>query len=331
MVVWLIIIFILLASTVSYGAYTYFSYTRRVVSTQSSNGIAFSSNLLSLVSSEEDTYATTLFSFSGNSISRMITVCNYPQNNPTEINKNTIKYSFTAEIIKKDESVTVDYSGFNINFENQYYSFTDSVCRIDNIQMRSASEPVTNSFILTAATANLKNISVRITAEPDSESLNNATENRKLARNLTFTDIQNSSHSWEGRFTDQFNNEEDTRNYYGFNYEIYGSGSGTFILKWNTDYIDLDPEFAEKAQISTNGNIRSFTLKVGEDDNGEESANTYRMQFYRTRSLKDVENERYKSYTDKNNNTYYTVVDAGDSSGNVIPYIEYSYTADQRN
>lgn len=311
---WIILLVILLTSTISFGAYTYLKYAKRVISMQSTSGIPFSSNLLSSVQEKETEYSTTLFSYSGTSMTRLITVCNYPQNSPTDINKDDIDYKLSAKIIDKDNKLEENYNGFKISFNGKDYFFNNNgKIEISDIEMKSTSIACTHNFILYTSSDYLKYIDIEIVAEPSNYTY---TENIKLARIFSFTNVQDSVQKWSGTFADKFSMEgvlgveADSKNYKGFNYEISGNGKGIFTFSWNTDYVEVDTEFLKDKNVNQNlgSTIKSFTIRVGDND-----ISSYRFQLYRTKAA--ANNEEYKNY----NEEYKTLFD-----GN-MPYVTYEF------
>jgi hypothetical protein len=127
-----------------------------------------------------------------------------------------------------------------------------------------------------------KSIYVKLTATPDAASLQ-AAENHILTRILGFTDSDTAEGTagWTGSFSDSQAKEADKiGKLSAFNYDLYGSGTGTVTLRWNTAYVDINPFFLTKYGLvatSEETGIKQVAIRVNSSLQSD-----YQIQFYRT-------------------------------------------------
>ncbi len=301
--IWIIAIILLLTSTVTYGAYTYFQYAKRVVSTQSPGGISFSSNLLDCINKGITDCSKSFFSFQSDEdsvkvLKKTITVCNFAQNDRNNYNENNIHYTFYAGISDPDNVLNGNYNGFSVKYNSSdTVNFNENGKVIIDELCLSTGSSVTDNFIITAPKENLESISILIKAVPVTADYI-YTNDYYLAKEYRFINSASNAILWSGDFTDKFalkntlanSSEADTKKYNGFNYEISGNGKGMVTLSWNTDFVEIDPDFVSSLNVQPvndeNSSIKKISFSVGEiitvNEDEYETINIYQIQFYRT-------------------------------------------------
>lgn len=300
MLIWLIAIVLLMTASISFGAYTYMKYAKRVVSTVNDYGIPFSSNLLSQTTpslnddgTEYYDFTSMLFSFQDSGEVRKITVCNYPQNDISAVNPENINYSMKVKIKKvnadasfsditdeefKKLHLIVTFGKINAGEQYNNIQVGSEGCEIEGHlngknsidEDPSGKDNVRDDYILTLKlddetdynSYDFSKFIISVSAEPDDTS-KTAVSGIILARNFMYTGNK-TSRKWTGRFSDDFANGsgKSSREYDGFNYEIKGSGDGEFELKWNKKYVDICPGFTESLDSG------QIIQKIYEDEDG---------------------------------------------------------------
>lgn len=270
--VWLVIAVFLLAVSGSFAAYTSFNSVKRVVSTGKRNSTLFSSNYLSLVKLNEETYSTRHISpgevKNGDTVSGYtftVQVCNYIIGNKMTYNPSNITYTFEVKVLAKGGgSLPEGIDDITINSKTLGETGTLSLGS-QTLSNGAASEKGYQFRI----PAGLKDqVKFQIAATPDSSS-QEAVNNQKLAAILTLSSLT-PTENWTGRFLDNKNVAADQ--YDAYNYEISGNGSGRVTLSWPQN-LQVSSWFLTDVNASVSGN--SCTFAVGGD------TTAYQFQFFR--------------------------------------------------
>ena len=119
LVIWIAVVSAALIGVGTFAAYTNINKVKRVVSTQGGEGAAFSSNYLSLVPKDNESYGMKRIAMStadGSALKTVdVTVCNYIQNNPTMVNDNNITYDMKFTLVSTvSGDVITDLSALNL-------------------------------------------------------------------------------------------------------------------------------------------------------------------------------------------------------------------------
>lgn len=267
------------------AAYTSVSSVKRVVSTQKGAGMLFSSNYLT---TDEELLRMVTFSSSDADPRVIVNVCNYPQT-MIKHNDKDITYTLTVELVDRNGNAitgvdySVEYNGEKKTFEsNSKIEFSPPKLKADDFNK--------HEFVLTFDKSQLtkSDIYMKVTATPTDQA-----ELKKLSAKFGVIYINdNTSATWTGSFTD---NAASPTNLDGFNYRLSGSGEGTIIITWNTNYVDISPWFKQ-----------TYGLSVSTDDTGIATAdikvnsaekNQYDIQFYRTNGINSAEQWSENNHT----------------------------------
>lgn len=268
-------------SIVVNAAYINRSSVKRVVSTQSSTGTAFSSNYLLLAAKGTSSFAmkNILFSENADTADFEINVCNYVQNDPSGVNENDITYTFTLKLLNTDGTVnTGSFTRLNvIDNSGVSHSFSDGICKITGQTLNGKTKSV-NSYTITVPKEFVDNINMEVSAEPSDDTSYNAANGNKLGRLFSFSVYNASSTTWTGGFA-----ETTTENYDAFNYVLKGQGQGTVTLSWDPTQLEISNVFLEINSLQGNvtdgaDGTKKLTLEV--DSTAKQ--NRYDIQFYKT-------------------------------------------------
>ena len=270
--VWLVTAAIALLASVSYAAYITLDISKHVVSTGSGgNSVRFSSNYLYAVDANEENYSTrritpkTETAEDGSTVSKFtVEVCNYIYGNLAAVNSRNIAYNLKATLLPIDgtlpegiQNIAVNGTLFNANGE----------LSIPN--RLPAKNATSHNYSFSIPSDLAEKISIEIVAEPQSDTDYLATNQKKLAAEITFRDASVAD-NWRGKFIDQRGVRLPTQ-YDGFNYEISGSGKGTVTVTWNESILEIS-HWLNAEEV----NGKSWVIEVG----GEGKPTAYMTQFY---------------------------------------------------
>lgn len=271
--VWLIVVFLMSSTFVVYAAYKKVTAVKRVVTTQSSPQILFSSNCMldyeygKKIPSEQFT----------------VTVCNYDQSDKDTPNPNAITYNFTAQLLFKlgDDYITLDELSNKIDNNeveitsdeyNQYVEYAKNY-KIQQTQNDSEGGTISDSsemtfwdkadykvtaltsqtlpgkvastdkFLVTIPHDDLLNpdpkFYILVKAEPQGDSsLKSISARLYGAQNIVVTA------SWDGNLVENSTNDTD---YDFYNYVVTGSGSGKLDIMWNSEWFYVSDFFFDTA------------------------------------------------------------------------------------
>lgn len=117
-------------------------------------------------------------------------------------------------------------------------------------------------------------VSIKIAAVPNDDTDYLATNQKKLAAEITFRDVSLTD-NWSGKFIDE-KSERTPIKYDGFNYEISGSGEGTVTITINApEALEFSPWMTANGWTQKADN-NSWGREVGGDD----QPTAYMTQFY---------------------------------------------------
>ncbi|MBR1752194.1 MAG: hypothetical protein IJ740_15235 [Ruminococcus sp.] len=292
-VIWLVVAVILFTVVLSYAIYTRVTIAKRVVSTEASAGILFSSDYMSINgmrTTEPRTDDTENASVS-------VHVFNYAYPKEAVFRSNETQYDLTATIGRIDNNnnftpledmneisgltYSVTYNKTNDTFaftnENQH---TFEECTIDG--GKASQDLITVVFDKTELSNTAKGLCVKLEAEPYDSELSTLTGYIKVR----FSKL--ASTGWKGELEEL----DADKDYDGFNYYLEGNGKGKITFRWKPNKVTINKQFLTNANIEfegfdgssktekdltadANGYV-SLTVKV---DSAE--TNRYEIQFFK--------------------------------------------------
>lgn len=273
--VWLITAILLSGTFVAYAAYRKVTAVKRVVTTQSSPQVLFSSNCML-----KDIYGKKMAS---NQFT--VTVCNYDQSDRDTVNPDPISYNFTAQLLYRlsdTEYITLnelnariqanevnmtskDYAdllsraqGYKIQQtqndtgngtianSNEFFFYNQTDYKVTDLtsQTLPGKQPSTDKFLVTIPQRDITDPNpkffVLVEARPQGDSSLPTVIHTRLygAQNIVVTA------SWDGNLVEQNTN---TKDYDFYNYVITGSGSGKLDIMWDPDYFYVSDFFFNTA------------------------------------------------------------------------------------
>lgn len=236
------------AATGTYAAYSTSGYVKRVIAAQSAksnNALRFSSNYLTETSSGNRLVSVTN---AGTSVIVGITVCNYPQDDATLFNADTITYTISFKVYGDDGNEIAD-SGITLGESGSNNTLTGG-------------ETSHHLHKLTIPSDMLDEISagyIEVTATPSAPAgLPN------LSAKLQIVQAAAQQTGWAGGITSLDD---------AINYQIHGTKQQTLTITWNENVVSLSKWSAEMLGQSPTSPL---TISVG----GEGKPTSYLLQFY---------------------------------------------------
>ncbi len=236
------------AATGTYAAYSTSGYVKRVIAAQSAksnNALRFSSNYLTETSSGNRLVSVTN---AGTSVIVGITVCNYPQDDSTLFNADTITYTISFKVYGDDGNEIAD-SGITLGESGSNNTLTGG-------------ETSHHLHKLTIPSDMLDEISagyIEVTATPSAPAgLPN------LSAKLQIVQAAAQQTGWAGGITSLDD---------AINYQIHGTKQQTLTITWNENVVSLSKWSAEMLGQSPTSPL---TISVG----GAGKPTSYLLQFY---------------------------------------------------
>lgn len=226
-----------------------------------SNALRFSSNYLSPYDKGTDTYGNYPISVSSSGdVTIGVTVCNYPQDNPTLTNDTDITYTISMKVL---DSNFEEISGTGVTITDPKEVTLTGKQRSSQIHIitipKNAIEQVSQGYL-------------QVVATPSNGS------DKKLAANLQIVPASVAETAWTGISGDS---NVDFTTLDAYNYQISGTEKCTLTLSWNKNLVALSDwsiqtlnKSAETDSVKKAGTI---TFEVG----GENQPTSYMLQFYR--------------------------------------------------
>ena len=337
--IWMVVsLLILLSMYIVFSAYNGTAIVKRVVSTQASSSSSFSSNYMEVYST--NIAVKNLRTTNEGNFICPVTVCNYDQLDPTSPARALINYTFTAELVKYNES-TGEYELVNaVQTKDNDVAKTFYVQKVmDNNQaITSDSHHSLNSagsfsytyssesleggntlrdtfnicFDATEVAKDVPDLFIRVSAIPTEESIQeNGSGVSNLAGVISISQGRTVETGWHGSLQ-----ELSTTDYDGYNLIIEGSGAGTIDILWDNTKFIMNPVFVEQyggvggnlsgeSDVSGQTGWKKRTLTV----NSATGDNRYVVQFYKVVSgtytgtefpSKYIKCENYIQDTDEN-------------------------------
>ena len=248
----------------SLAAYTSFNSVKRVVSTGTQSDTMFSSNYLSQMNLDDESYPVKRISLAEKDgiCTFVVQVCNYIWGDSKRYNLNDITYNVTAQLYAMDGGKLPD--GITNIKMNAPPIDENGTCTLKNQKLETGSAKKKGyQFVIPA---DLKDkVKIQVVADP-SEGSKESVNRQKLAAVFSFADYE-AVKSWTGQFLDSKENGPDE--YDAFNYEISGNGAGTVTVTW--------PESLQMSVWATGGTQKSGTYSFEVDG----ATTAVQFQFYR--------------------------------------------------
>ena len=255
----------------SFAAYTSFNSVKRVVSTGTQSDTMFSSNYLSQMNLDDESYPVKRISLAekDGSCTFTVQICNYVWGDETLYNPKDITYNLTAQLIAAAGGDLPD--GIEeISIKGKEFG-KDGSCSLDSQTLKSGSAKKLEYVVVFPSDLKDK-VKIEIKAEPNNNS-KEAVNSQKLAAVLSFADYK-AVKGWTGHFLDS--REETPDKYDAFNYEISGNGSGTVTVTLQDSL--LMSAWADGVKQESKSNSYSFQVDSS-------SATAVQFQFYRNPSI----------------------------------------------
>ena len=273
---------ILLMIAGSFAAYTSLSSAKRVVSTVGAEQL-FSSNVLTAYDSAGESLPSLRVISFGQEDSESNTfsfiIGNYAQGNKTNVSSKSIAYILKAWLLDSGDNKVTDTSVLST------YKLNDTVFSTDGITMNERLAGGTldeDLYTVTIPYEYMSEYKILLTAKAT-----NISSYSEIGRVVSTTTTVASSH-WTGSFL-QNETAQEAGELAAVNVRIQGTEQETMVIKWNTNYVEIDPWFLEdisKYTIVTSDSPDSDrwkTLKIKVGETGQ--PNQYSFTFYRTRSF----------------------------------------------
>lgn len=308
--VWMIVSLLILSFMhMAFAAYNGTAIVKRVVSTQASSNSSFSSNYMEVYST--NIAVKNLRTTNDGNFICTVTVCNYDQLDPTSPAKAMINYSFTAELVKYNDSTGEYELVTTVQKENNVAkTFYVQKTMNDNQTITSDNQHSLNSegvFSYTYSSESLEggntlrdaynicfdaaevakdvpDLFIRVSAIPTSESqTQNGSGVSNLASVISISQGRTVETGWHGSLQ-----ETSTTDYDGYNLIIEGSGAGTIDILWDSSKFTMNPVFISQyggtggklsgeSDVTGQTGLKKRTLTV-DSATGD---NRYVVQFYK--------------------------------------------------
>lgn len=238
------------AATGTYAAYSTSGYAKRVIAAQTkatSSARRFSSNYLTENGSTTGNRLVSVTN-AGTSVIVGITVCNYPQNDATLFNTDTITYTISFKVHGADGN-EITNSGITLGESGSAITLTGG-------------KTSHHLHKLTIPSDMLDQISagyIEVTATPSAPA-----DLLPLSAKLQIVQSAAQQTGWVGEVT----SSDDA-----INYQIHGTKQGTLTITWNKDVVSLSKWSAEMLEQPATSPL---TISVG----GAGKPTSYLLQFY---------------------------------------------------
>lgn len=267
----LVLLCIALLATGTYAAYIRLVSVKRVIIAKGSGSeFCFSSNYLEVKDKDSDQYTPRTIIATDDGFTIHLDIYNFPPTNIDEFSKDDIEYTFTVELLRKDET-----SNKNQDDIKALLSLDDSFFTKQTIEGGAAR---TKSYSIKCLASNMEELrkyqKIRIIATPTAPSALSGL-NKVLAADFVLASSSKST-PWEGKLIE--NTSDTGKEYDAFNFELTGTAKETRVLTWNPGQVALSPwslkDLPAATGTSTSGSV---TLDLG----GEGKPTSYLLQFYK--------------------------------------------------
>lgn len=273
---------ILLMIAGSFAAYTSLSNAKRVVSTVGAEQL-FSSNVLTAYDSAGESLPSLRVISFGQEDSESNTfsfiIGNYAQGNKTNVSSKSISYTLKAWLLDSGDNKVTDTSVLST------YKLNDTVFSTDGITMNESLAGGTldeDLYTVTIPYEHMSEYKILLTAKAT-----NISSYSEIGRVVSTTTTVASSH-WTGNFL-QNETAQEAGELAAVNVRIQGTEQETMVIRWNTNYVEIDPWFLEdiskyitvSPDSADSDGWKTLKIKVGETG----QPNQYSFTFYRTRSF----------------------------------------------
>lgn len=273
---------ILLMIAGSFAAYTSLSSAKRVVSTVGAEQL-FSSNVLTAYDSAGDSLPLLRVISFGQEDSESNTfsfiIGNYAQGNKTNVSSKSISYTLKAWLLDSGDNIVTDTSILST------YKLNDTVFSADGITMNESLAGGTldeDLYTVTIPCEHMSEYKILLTAKAT-----NISAYSEIGRVISTTTTVASSH-WTGSFL-QNETAQKAGELAAVNVRIQGTEQETMVIRWNTNYVEIDPWFLKdiskyitvSPDSADSDGWKTLKIKVGEAG----QPNQYSFTFYRTCSF----------------------------------------------
>lgn len=279
---------IALGARMSYGAYIRRSYVKAVIATNETEKL-FGSNLLYGIKNQPETqddswlsvYPYTVAQTGQESITVPIRIYNYLVEDRDRVNQLDVNYVISFRVTGNPTLAEGGLSGYSVNG----FSMTDADTEyylgetgLTTGKAGAARQTLTGrlpnllTYDVTIPGGDLGKVSIAVKAERvQNDSGNYGTDLMYLAARVVpslISTVQTATVT--GSFS--YHGGEQPADYAAYNYTIQLTGAPTaVILRWNPDYLELDPFFSEKYGVSPQNGQVIFNMEPG----------LTKVQFYR--------------------------------------------------
>lgn len=309
--IWMVVSLLILSSMyMAFAAYNGTAIVKRVVSTQASSSSSFSSNYMEVWST--NIALKSLRTTNEGEFICPITVCNYDQLDPTSPAKALINYSFTAELVKQNEStgeyevVTTVQTENNVAktfyvqkvMDNNQAITTDgqhSLNSVGSFSYTYSSESLEGGntlrdtynicFDAAEVAKDVPDLFIRVKAIPTEESVQQNSGVSNLASVISISQGRTVETGWHGSLQEDSINTD----YDGYNLIIEGSGAGTIDIVWDSAKFTMNPVFVAQYGSSGTGKLSGESDVTGQTGwkkrtltvDSATGDNRYVVQFYK--------------------------------------------------
>ena len=261
---------------------------QRTIAAYNTEGDRFSSNYL-LKGNTRDNVRTVYTTGSDLPVFAVVTVCNYQQGRQTLPYENAVAYTFTARLVKYDESTTEKYvpvdasyissqslTGYSVTVSNGTATHTLGNTTLSDTFSGTLTGGTADSAAYTVSfssnfAANKPNLYLEIVATPNTPLL-------PTISGVFIPDLRaaGASDHWTGSFRDDSSTAPS--GYDGYNYLVTGAGSGTATVSWDATKVTLS-DVSRDLLLSVPGAAQvgnSITFPVDSDVESR-----YDLQFYK--------------------------------------------------
>lgn len=286
-------VLILVAGFAVYAEYIKSSRAKRVLATRGDEGTLFSSNyLVSNSNPAVNIYKRVIYTNVENTaVSGDVTICNYPQGNPTNFHDVDIPYVLTAKMVVLSETngayVKTDATAAQVGAHTVAVTLNGgetAVLSASSLSHAFAAATLDHRIAQTdicnvtfdADFINAGSLCLYLCATPAAGAPTDVnTIDAVFSVSLSNAEARN---VWEGYFNENNMTGVPDQPYFdGFNYVVTGTGRGTCTLSWDSSKLQISQIFLNEYSLTptSEGGVSSVTFTVDSDD-----IPRYDLQFY---------------------------------------------------
>ncbi len=245
--VWLTAALICLTTILSFAAYTRISTVKRVISTEASEAMLFSSNYMQqAIKTTNEVASPEAYNEEGVHPTYIMNVCNFAQGNRGTWFYKTIEYTLTAQLVDKAKNASavsgkvytirkkgssqaaIDLSdgtshtigSFTLEYSRLHEAYDEFEIVLDKSELEKTSP---EHYILVRATP--------------TEDFGSAIPS-VISGYIGVSQANTQESGWTGVIEDQ---RLDSNTYHGYNFVLHGTGKGTVTFIWDPRYLEISP------------------------------------------------------------------------------------------